>query len=222
MSWLVKLLPTSCSRTTKCFQKYPRKAKENCVQNMQNGGHSVQASWVDLLTWFRRVWWSGSSVSRSIREKSNTSWPACSIMRLSTTAGSSSSKVIWASPSTLSCPAGSRSSIRKSTRKQVLSNQGPYCRCCDITLSQDLEPTGAQLSSKVEMLLVERIVAAVAASCSNTGRVGRTCSYHSMIETKWPPFCRRHFQIHFLAWKKHCILKFWNFAGICSWGSNGQ
>ena len=27
------------------------------------------------------------------------------------------------------------------------------------------------------------------------------CSYHIEAETKWPPFCRLHFQTHFLEWK---------------------
>ena len=35
--------------------------------------------------------------------------------------------------------------------------------------------------------------------------------------TKWRPFCRRHFQIHFLEWKSMNF--YWYFIVICSWGS---
>ena len=37
-------------------------------------------------------------------------------------------------------------------------------------------------------------------------------------ETKWPPFRRRHFQMHSLEW--NCMNLNSNFFEICSWGSN--
>ena len=37
-------------------------------------------------------------------------------------------------------------------------------------------------------------------------------------ETKWPPFSRRHFQIHFLQWK--CMNFAYIFIEVCSLGSN--
>ena len=38
--------------------------------------------------------------------------------------------------------------------------------------------------------------------------------YHIEAETKWPPFCRRHFQMHFLEWK--CLNIDYNFTEVCS------
>ena len=43
---------------------------------------------------------------------------------------------------------------------------------------------------------------------------------HIESETKWSPFCRRHFQVHFVEWK---LLNFnHNFPEICSSGCNWQ
>ena len=41
-----------------------------------------------------------------------------------------------------------------------------------------------------------------------------------MAETRWPPFSRRHFQMHFPEWK--CVNFEWNFTELCSQGSNWQ
>ena len=43
-------------------------------------------------------------------------------------------------------------------------------------------------------------------------------SWHMEAETKWSPFCRQHFQSHFLEWKLLCFDS--NFTGICYQGSN--
>ena len=43
---------------------------------------------------------------------------------------------------------------------------------------------------------------------------------HIEAETKWPPFCRRHFQMHFLQWKTLCSDP--NFTEVCSRVSNLQ
>ena len=41
---------------------------------------------------------------------------------------------------------------------------------------------------------------------------------HIEAETKWPQFCRRHFQTYFLVWK---LLYFdWNFTEMCFQSSN--
>ena len=43
---------------------------------------------------------------------------------------------------------------------------------------------------------------------------------HTEAETKWPPFRRQHFQVHFLEWT---LLNFkWTFTEICSLWSNWQ
>ena len=41
---------------------------------------------------------------------------------------------------------------------------------------------------------------------------------HNEAETKWLPFHRRHFQMHFLEWK--CLNFYTNFTDDCSKGSN--
>ena len=38
--------------------------------------------------------------------------------------------------------------------------------------------------------------------------------------TKWAPFCKRHFQMHFL--ERKCLNSDWNFSEVCSRGSNWQ
>ena len=38
--------------------------------------------------------------------------------------------------------------------------------------------------------------------------------------TKWPTFCWRHFQIHFLQWKSLNFIE--NFTAVCFWGFNWQ
>ena len=44
--------------------------------------------------------------------------------------------------------------------------------------------------------------------CKEHGR------YHIEAETKWTPFHRRHFEVHFLEWK--CLNSDWNFIEVCS------
>ena len=43
---------------------------------------------------------------------------------------------------------------------------------------------------------------------------------HIEAETKWTPFRRRHFEVHFIEWK--CLNSDWNFIEICSEGFNQQ
>ena len=43
---------------------------------------------------------------------------------------------------------------------------------------------------------------------------------HIEAETRWPPFPRRRFQMHFLEWK--CINFDGDFTEVCSWGSKQQ
>ena len=50
--------------------------------------------------------------------------------------------------------------------------------------------------------------------------VAVTCLQHIEAETKWPPFSRRYFQMHFLEWK-YMISDFY-ITEVCSWGSNWQ
>ena len=38
--------------------------------------------------------------------------------------------------------------------------------------------------------------------------------YHIEAETKWTPFSRRHFEVHFLEWK--CLNSDWKFIEFCS------
>ena len=41
---------------------------------------------------------------------------------------------------------------------------------------------------------------------------------HIEAETRWPTFCRQHFQVHFLEWR---YMNFdWYFIEYCSWESN--
>ena len=40
------------------------------------------------------------------------------------------------------------------------------------------------------------------------------CSWHIETETKWTPFRRRHFQVHFLEWR--CLNSKQNFTDVCS------
>ena len=44
--------------------------------------------------------------------------------------------------------------------------------------------------------------------------------YHIEAETKWPPFSRQHFQMHFLEWKY--VNFYWDFTEVCSQGSIQQ
>ena len=43
---------------------------------------------------------------------------------------------------------------------------------------------------------------------------------HIEAQTKWPPFPRQHFQMHFLEWK--CMNFHYDFIEVCSLGSNLQ
>ena len=47
-----------------------------------------------------------------------------------------------------------------------------------------------------------------------------TYQWTHWVETKWPPFCRRYFQIHFLGWKSWYLDS--NFIEICLQESNWQ
>ena len=56
----------------------------------------------------------------------------------------------------------------------------------------------------------------------NTSMFGVSTTLALLINTlrpsKWPPFSRRHFQMHFLEWK--CMNFDWDFTEVCSQGSN--
>ena len=50
--------------------------------------------------------------------------------------------------------------------------------------------------------------------------VFKSAIWHIAAKAKWPVFCRRYFQRHFLEWK--CLNCRWYFTEVYSWGSNWQ